>query len=268
MKTFELKVGNLQIDGLYEIPNKADHAIALIHGFGEHKGRYKHVSEFFLDRAYAVFKIDLSGHGKSTGRRGDILSMQQYIDEVTALIRYIDDATSGLPIILYGHSMGGLIAATYALEQQEKLHKLVLSSPWFQLAIVPPKFKLAAARILHKLKLNFSQNANLNADHLSSDLEVGKRYLQDPLVHGKLTPRAFFTIFEQGQKCIATASHLNIPTLVTHGTDDQIISIEGSQEFAKNAAAKFVAFEDARHEPHNEFKWEDHLNVILNFIQK
>ena len=268
MHNFELVCNDIKLKGHYFQKEGAKASVGIIHGFGEHRGRYTHVAKQFNKNNYNVFTIDLSGHGTSKGRRGDIYSMEQYLNEVDSLLDYMDRKASSLPKVLFGHSMGGLIAASYALNKSPNLSALVLSSPWFRLALKPNPIQLAAAKLMLKVNLNITQNANLNVDHLSSDLEVGRAYAADPLVHGKLTPRAFFEIYNEGIRCIKQAENLKYPALVTHGGDDKIISIEGSKEFASIANTKFHEFPSARHEPHNEPNKEDVIQYWIAAINE
>ena len=254
-RAFTIQISDNQLLGTHYLNPNAIAQIIIIHGFGEHQGRYIHVAQEFLDDGFGVFTIDLSGHGKSDGKRGDILSMDQYIEELRRCIQHVKDFDSNLPLYLMGHSMGGLVCATYALKiKQNQLAGLILSSPWFKLAIKPNPIRVALAKVFVIIGVNMAQKSNIDVTHLSSDLSVGKAYDEDELVHGKLTPRAFFEIFDHGKWCLQQARHLTTPCLVTHGSEDKIISIEGSQIFATQAHASFHVFEGARHEPHNEYE--------------
>ncbi|MFY0644635.1 MAG: lysophospholipase [Bacteroidia bacterium] len=266
---FKLSNANLELHGTHYLNPLAKAQIIVIHGFGEHQGRYIHVAQEFLNDGLTVYTMDLSGHGLSDGKRGDIFSMEQYLDELEELINYVLNENKDLPLYLMGHSMGGLVSATYALKRdQTQIEGLILSSPWFRLALKPNPIQLVLAKILVKLRINFTQNANLNVDHLSSDLRVGKAYREDELVHGKLTPRAFFEIFNHGIWCQENASKLKIGCLVSHGSDDRIISIDGSKSFANKAGADFEIFEGAMHEPHNEHDRGKFIKVYGEWINR
>ena len=266
---FTLRNAKHDLMGTHYLNPTAKAQIIIIHGFGEHQGRYIHVAQEFLNDGLTVYTMDLSGHGLSQGTRGDIKSIDHYLDDLQLLISYSLKENSQLPLYLMGHSMGGLVCATYVLRRPTKqLHGLILSSPWFQLALKPNPLKLLMAKLLVKLRINIAQNANLDVNHLSSDLKVGKAYVEDELVHGKLTPRGFFEIYESGLWCLEQASNLELDCLVSHGSDDRIIAIEASREFAHKSGAEFIAFEGAMHEPHNEFDRGKFLKVYGEWIQR
>ncbi len=256
---------------LHSEEHLVEHAKAnlmIVHGFGEHQGRYSHVVEFFNNHGINVFTIDLRGHGLSGGKRGGSHGIEDFISDLALGLENMDNVNR-LPNFLLGHSFGGLLAAGYCLRFADpRLRGIILSSPWFELALSPSPIKLGLAKLLHRLNLNLPQNANLNQNHLSSFKEVGQAYVEDELVHGRMTPRTFFEIVQFGQWCKRNAHDLKMNCLVTHGTDDRIISIKGSQSFANQAGVEFVPIEDAMHEPHNDVQKDQLFDLYYDWILK
>ena len=177
------------------------------------------------------------------------------LDDVQALLNHIKATHPGIPVVLYGHSLGGNIATNFLLRRDcSDLVGGVISSPWYKLAFEPPAFKVALAKMMRGIYPAFTEPNDIDPDDLSTDLEVGKAYAADPLVHSKITAGMFFSAFEAGKYAIEHAKELKVKTLVMHGSDDKLTSAEGSKEFVKNSdgMATFQSWEGMRHEPHNE----------------
>jgi alpha-beta hydrolase superfamily lysophospholipase len=246
--------------------------ICLIHGFGEHIGRYQHVAEIFNAHGLNLFAIDLIGHGQSEGKRGDIPSFEAFLEEVNLLLKKAAETQPGLPTFLYGHSMGGCIVSKYVLSRNvEDLRGALITSPWLRLATPAPKVKAAAGKFLLKVGVNITENAGLEPDHLSRDLSVGQAYLADPLVHNKISARTFTETSESGEWVLEHADQNKIPLLIAHGDADQITDYAASEAFAKKAGelASFKSWPGARHETQNETNKKEVIQFYANwFLQQ
>ncbi len=245
--------------------------IAIVHGHGEHKMRYKHVGELFVNDGYEVFAYDHRGHGESSGKKGHSPSYEQLIDDVEQFLITIRNTHNDVPIILYGHSMGGNIVANYVLKRKtNELKGVILTSPMFKLAFDPPKWKVTIGNVMANILPSLVQPTGLDADHISTDLEEVKKYKADPLVHDKMSAGLFTGLTEAMQWAIDHADELTLPALVMHGTDDQIISPDGSKEFVQNASdeATLKLWEGMYHELQNEREKEKVLNYMLDWVEK
>ena len=151
--------------------------ICLVHGFGEHSSRYDHVAQFFTDNGYAMIAFDQRGHGRTEGKRGHFVSYDEVLNDVDNLLNQAEINFPNLPKILYGHSMGGNVVANYALKRQPKNIKgVILSSPFFNTAFQPPAIKLAAGRLMRNIFPSFSLPSGLDANDISRDKDVVKKY--------------------------------------------------------------------------------------------
>lgn len=239
--------------------------ICLVHGFGEHSSRFEHVAQFFTDNNYAVIAYDHRGHGRSGGKRGHFPSYDEFINDVENLVKQAEINFPNLPKIVYGHSMGGNVVANYAIKRNPKIAGIILSSPFFNTAFQPPAIKLAAGRLMRNLIPSFSLPSGLDVNAISRDKEVVKKYSNDPLVFDSISSKMGIELIEFGQEAIENASKLKLPTLVFHGTADQLTSFDATKQFVANAGSNvtFIPYEGLYHECHNEPEKELVLKNIL-----
>ncbi len=268
---FSIQHHQLTLHGTSWTVENAKANICLIHGFGEHIGRYQHVAEIFNKHHLNLFALDLIGHGQSEGKRGDIPSFQAFLEEVDLLRKKAAEDQPGLPTFLYGHSMGGCIVSKYVLSKDvADLSGALITSPWLRLATPAPKIKAAAGKFLLKIGVNITEKADLDPDDLSRDLSVGKDYISDPLVHDKISARTFVETSATGEWVLEHATQNKIPLLIAHGDADQITDYSASKTFAKKAGqlAAFHPWEGARHETQNETNKKEVIEFYANWFLK
>lgn len=243
--------------------------ICLVHGLGEHCGRYDHVAAAFNKSGFAFVAYDQRGHGKSDGKRGDVHSYDQLLDDLRTVIDQIKKQYDKVPLFLYGHSMGGNVVSSFLLKRDHgDIRAAIITSPWFTLAFDPPRWQLSIGKLILKLAPGLVQSNKLNPNELSNDQQVGVDYKNDPLVHDKISPRLFFAIHDMGLVAIKNARDLEIPVLVVHGTKDPITSPESSAIFARNSDNDFKAWEGLLHETHNEINKEEVIDFNIQWIKK
>ncbi|AZQ62807.1 alpha/beta hydrolase [Flammeovirga pectinis] len=246
--------------------------VCLVHGFGEHILRYNHVAKFFNDNGIGFIGYDQRGHGQTKGKRGVVPSYEDVLYNVSEFLALVNDKLPNIPMFLYGHSMGGNIATSFLLkEQPTTLKGAIITSPWLRLATDPPAWQESIGKFIGSIIKGFVIPSKLNPPDLSSDLSVGEAYVKDPLVHNKICTALYFGVKDAGEWNIKNADKLNVPTLLMHGTADNITSEKASKEFSDNAPSVLMTFkkwENLRHEIHNEVIKEDVLNEMLQFIEK
>lgn len=247
--------------------NQDNAIIVLIHGLGEHIGRYETWAEKFSQYNYAVCGIDLPGHGQTKGRRGHISSIHKVYDILDDFIFKVKEIHPQKPIILYGHSMGGNIAGNYVLERNPDIKALILSSPWLKLAIQPPVFKFWLAKWMYKIFPSFPDSTRLDPNFISRIPEEIQKYKNDKLVHGSITPGLFVPIYLNGLSLLKKANKFKIPTLIFHGTGDKLTSAKASKEFAEqNELIDFKSYEGGYHELHYDLCREELFEDILDWL--
>ena len=244
-------------------------AIALIHGLGEHHMRYEHVARFYTDKGITVYSMDLRGHGESEGKRAFSPSREAFEDDIELLLLKIREEYLDLPIILYGHSMGGNLSLDYLVRNQGKeIRGAIITSPWIQLTKKPSGAEILLANVMNRIAPAYSQYHGLKAEDLSRDPEIGRAYMKDPLVHIRITARLFKICHENASYILENADRINTKMLLIHGTADGITSHKGSEELAQKTGADLKLWEDFRHETHNEFGLEEVLDFQYKWIMK
>jgi alpha-beta hydrolase superfamily lysophospholipase len=233
--------------------------INLIHGLGEHSGRYDEWAGYFVDVGYALLALDYRGHGKSGGKRGHTDEYMSLMRDIGLLLAKSEELFPGIPVVLYGHSLGGNLVINYTIRFNPAIHALIATSPWLRLAFEPSRIKVLLASAVRSLFPAMQNSTGILATQLSHDPEVAKKYSGDPLVHGKISVNAFFAIKHAGLEAVRNAGRINVPFLLIHGSEDLITSSKASQELAHKGNDKltFRLWKGGYHELHQEpFKKE------------
>jgi alpha-beta hydrolase superfamily lysophospholipase len=224
--------------------------VVLSHGLGEHSGRYDHVARFFEECGYAVVRYDHYGHGRSAGGRGALESPRQLLDDLALVL---DGVEGGGERILFGHSMGGAVAARFVAEEIRPVDRLILTSPALGTHI--GKRDRLLVNLVHRLLPNLPRRNGLDASKISHDPAVVAAYRGDPLVHDRVTPRLVKFILDSGEIVLAHAAQWRVPTLLLWAGDDHLVRASGSERFASLAPKDVVTargFPGLYHELLNE----------------
>ena len=228
--------------------------VLLVHGLGEHMGRYTHVAEQLRAWGFAVRGYDHYGHGRSAGPRGDMVDARCLMGDLACMI----DVTRQLslaqdkPLILLGHSLGGLIAANAVATQLRPVDGLVLSSP--ALATSANWVQKILLALLPKLAPHLCVDNGLKAHFVARDPQVVQAYLADPLVHRRISAGLAQWIMTQAPLTLAQAADWRVPTLLLYAQDDHLVNPAGSAQFALQAPACVAShgFEGMYHEIFND----------------
>ena len=272
MKVEELKFHKhgCEIYGFHTQPEMVRGVVVLVHGFGEHSGRYKNNSiPMLLHSNCAVVTYDNVGHGKSSGKRGHCPSYIALLDILGGVIEKAQECYPNMPLFLYGHSMGGNLVLNYALRRETKIAGIVVTSPYLRLAFQPPKWKMVFGKLLLKILPSITLPSGLDANGISRIPEEVAKYKKDPLVHDKVSPMFSFPIMDAGDWAIENAYQLAVDTLMLHGSADPIIDHTASLEFNQNSnKTTLKLFEGGFHELHNDSCKKEMLDVITNWLNE
>jgi alpha-beta hydrolase superfamily lysophospholipase len=242
--------------------------IVLVHGLGEHSGRYDHVVARLVDAGYAVHAVDHRGHGRSDGPRAFIEDMDNAVADVDVLIDRAVAAQPGVPVFMLGHSMGGLIALRYALAHQDRLAGLVLSAALAQLDAVPKPLELVG-RALSVIAPRAPLIA-IDPELVSRDPAVVAAYRSDPLVHhGKIPARTAAQLADAVARFPSTVGAITVPTLILYGTADGLAPPAGSVMLGERIGAEdktITAYDGLFHEILNEPEREAVLEDIVGWL--
>lgn len=241
--------------------------VCLVHGLGEHSGRYEHVAHALNQADFSVAAIDLRGHGLSDGRRGHA-DYKALMSDLALLTAAAQQPHPNRPLFLYGHSLGGNLVLNFALEQKHRLAGIVASAPLFRLAFEPPKWKSAAMKLLKNLPISLP--SGLDDTALSRDPDVARRYREDPLVHRRISPRLATDMLQHGVSLLHHADTFHLPILLIQGEDDRITSIAATRQFSRTTSADCTlkTWPGMRHEPHEEPEQHEAFEVVTEWMKR
>jgi alpha-beta hydrolase superfamily lysophospholipase len=252
----------------WRFTDQAQAVVGLIHGLGEHSGRYTHVAERFAKEQIAMIAFDLRGHGRSEGKRGDAPSFEAYMEDLQAFQKQIEARFGATPCFLYGHSMGGLLLLNYLIRYQPKIRGAVASAVGLHTPLTQQKLKMALVQTLSRWMPTLGLPSGLDANAISRDQTVVQRYKHDPLVHGVVTLRMAQSTIPAIDFVFRHADQIDVPLLILHGTADQLTFPSGSQELAQRVrTAKLILFEGLAHELHNEPEKEMVFQAVLGWMK-
>ena len=248
--------------------------ILIVHGLGEHIGRYAHVAAALTRQGWTVQGYDQRGHGRSGGGRGALTIADGLLQDLAACIDHIR-AISQLPLVLLGHSMGGLVVGRFVAEGLapspaawwRPVDALVMSSPALDLGMNAYQKGLLA--VLERMSPNLAVGNGLDPAWVSRDAAVVAAYKADPLVHNRVTPRLVRFIVDAGAVVRAAAARWSVPTLLMYAGADRCVAPSGSAEFAAKASqaqVQSICFETLFHEIFNEPEQADVLRELTQWL--
>ena len=240
-------------------PPEPSAVIAVVHGYGDHGGRYLWFGEAMASRGYAVYVYDLRGHGQSSGARGQVKRFDEYLDDTAVYLDEVRRLQPGKPLFLLGHSLGGLICARFAEERAPDVHGLVLSSPFLQPADAAPPSRVAVIKGLALVWPNKDIGNTVQAEQLSHDPAVVKAYVTDRLVHHVAPARWAVELLAAQEAAMAGAESVTLPLLVLYGRDDQVVDVAFIETLFSRAGSQdktIERYEGLYHECFNETERE------------
>ena len=240
--------------------------VLLVHGLGEHSGRYEHVGDQLTGAGLDVTAYDHRGMGGSGGRRGDVVHWSQLHDDLGARLGAIQAAAHGRPVVLYGHSLGGLIVAGYLLTNRSKPDLVVLTSPALDSTI--PGWKRRFANVAARVRPTATLANDIDGATLSRDPSVAAKTVDDPLCVKVSTVRFGAEGFAEQARVRALArGGFGVPTLVFHGLDDGLVPAQASELLDDAPLVERRTFPGLRHELHNEPEGPEVLDAIVAWLR-
>lgn len=244
--------------------------VALVHGFGEHSGRYDRLGVHLNAHGYSVTGYDHRGHGLSDGLPGHVESFGEYEDDLDRIIAAIR-TRSDHPIFLIGHSMGGLVVLRYLATRSGTFSGAVISAPLIGLAAPVPAHKLVIGRVAARLAPHLRLNNEINPAVLSRDPEVGKAYATDPLVNRKVSAKWYAEATRAMLEVHEWASRITLPLIIMHGTEDRLASVDATKRLFERIGVsdkELVIYPGFYHELFNEPEKQQIFDRVTVWMDK
>jgi len=244
--------------------------IALVHGLGDHCRRYDRWIEGFVNNRIAAVSFDYRGHGRSEGKKGVINRFDDLLSDTKLLVERTKELYPGMPLVLYGHSMGGTISIRYCLQNDELPDLAIITSPWIKLKSPPSAAFMLLIRLAGKLIPDSTFSTGLHSDDFSDNNDFAEDREKDELLHNRISPRLFLEVSKQNEKILKNIETLKVKLLLMHGKGDPVTDIEGSREiFAKSKAnIDYKEWDGAKHHLHNFAGSSEVMEYILKWIKK
>ena len=237
--------------------------VLIVHGLGEHSGRYERAGRLMSEAGLDVQAFDLRGHGLSGGRRVYVRQWADFLDDVQGRLAAL--RTPGLPTVLFGHSMGALISLTYACSNRPSPDLLVLSAP--PLAGNVPGWQRMLVPLLARVAPNAVLANPISGDQLASDPAVGLAYFADPLVQPRSTTRLGAQLLAAMKQANRDLDRLHVPTLVIHGGADSLVPTAASERLAALPGVERRVLPNLRHETLNEPQGPEVVAGIVEWLR-
>ncbi len=249
--------------------NAAQANVCIVHGLGEHCGRYDHVASFYNDIGANAYALDLRGHGQSDGARGCGPDLDAFLNDVDTLIAYMRKDAPGLPWFFHVHSMGGNIGLNHVLRRKSDVSAIIATGPWITIKNTPSKALVFAANIINKLG-GFTQSSEIDASNVSTDQEEVDKYINDPLNHDKISSKAGMALYYSGQYLHDYKEGMPVPTLLIHAKQDKLTLAAGSEQFALNNPHNVTLqlMDNVHHEIHNDVKREEMFTNVKSWLHE
>lgn len=266
---FTTKNGNQLFEQAWEVAEPTA-AVAIVHGLGEHSSRYAHVAHHFNQSGFSVYGYDHLGHGQSEGQpRSYADSIDIWRDDCGQFLQRVRMKSGKLPLFVLAHSMGGLVFTYLAVSEMPKVEGVILSAAALAPGSDISPLLIRAAKVLGRVSPKL-ETQTLSSKFISRDSAEVQKYDSDPLVHrGGIPARTGAEMLRAMNVVRAGAPRINYPILVVHGTDDQIVNIDGSLQIharVSSADKTLRLFDEGYHESHNEPNKAEVLQLYSDWI--
>ena len=243
--------------------------LLVVHGLGEHAGRYQSLAEGLTARGYSVVAFDLRGHGRSGGRRGHADSFDHLVDELDHVYRHVDGLEPDLPLALYAHSMGALIAIRWLQTKDAAALNVVLSAPWLGTLAKVPAWKRLVAKVLRFTAPWLAVPTSLDPSALTHDPEVQESYLSDPLL-GRSVSVALWDAVARAQVAAVAGRVPRVPILLLLPGDDTVADADLAARWSKREGAnvRILELPSFSHEPHSELGRREVFTRVADWLDE
>ncbi len=261
---------NLRLFWEHEAPEgDAKAHVAIVHGYADHCGRYRTVIDALVRDGYAIHAFDYRGHGQSGGRRGHVDNFHDYIHDLEDFWGRVRARAEGKKTFLLGHSHGALMALVWQRSRPQDLAGMILSAPYLQLAIVPPKIKVLAAKVVGRVVPWLPVASEITPEQLTRDPELLRQVKKDPLYNRNVTPRWFEESNRAQAEAMRDAPSLEVPFFMFCGSGDTVAAPSAAHALFERAGSKDKTFKEypgMLHEPMNDLGREEVFGDISAWL--
>lgn len=244
--------------------------LVISHGLGEHSGRYQNLLDTLAGKGVSFYALDHRGSGMSGGIRGHVDDFYKFLNDIKYLIdAIVKKENPGIPIVLLGHSLGGLIAVLYALNHSDDLKALILSAPALIPTVDVPPWKKKMGKMLSNIFPTITVKNEIDPACISSDKTVVQAYLDDPLVHDQVSAKFYQEYLKSTAEAMKRVGELQMPLLLIHGKADKMVSIKSSRHIYREAQSTdktIEEFDGLFHETMNEKV--EHREKVLKIMER
>ena len=253
------------------LPPEPQRLLVLVHGYAEHSGRYEHMGAWLAARGCAVHAYDHQGHGRSDGVRGHVRRFADLLDDLEIFLARVRDEHPELPAFVVGHSLGGLVVLVFVRERQPELVGAVTSGAALLVAGAPSGAPLLALRLLRRVAPRFALARPIAPEALSRDPQVGRAYLDDPLVFRRMSVSLAAEMLDAGRRTLRGGAEVHLPMLLLHGEADPLCAAAGSRIFYERlgtGGSNLRIYPGLRHEIFNEPEQESVFADLLEWLRE
>jgi alpha-beta hydrolase superfamily lysophospholipase len=259
---------------LYVRRHEVEHSrgqVLIVHGFGEHSGRYAALTEHLIRHRYGVTAYDHRGHGLSDGLPGHVDRFDEYEDDLDRVLLSVRARGQSQEPFLLGHSMGGLIVLRYLAKERKPIAAAVVSAPLIEVAVRVPAHKMMIARVGARVAPRLRLGNGIDPSVLSRDSEVGLAYAADPLVNRVVSTRWFTEATKAMEEIKQWAPRITVPLLVMHGTEDKLARVESTRALFEQLGSKekeLGIYQGYYHELFNEPEKQQIFDRVSTWLDK
>ena len=239
-------------------------SVIIVHGAADHSGRWEHVGDMLAAAGFDVHAYDMRGHGRSGGHPMYVDSFDDFLDDLELMLETVRHP--GRPVVVYAHSLGGLVATAYGVSRRPQPDLYALSAP--ALGSTTPRILRAVAFVLSPVAPRLAVPTVFKKEYLSRDPAVGDAYVADPHVYLNGTLRLGRAAFQTMARTKRNLGSLTTPTLVIHGSDDALVPPSASAPLAAVAGVERKVFAGLRHEMHNEPEAAEVIGFVVDWVQR
>lgn len=247
-----------------------DTTFAVVHGLGEHSGRYARFAEAMAKHGMSTYALDLRGHGESDGQRGHVDSWSQWTDDVSAFVKHVEGVAGG-EVVPLGHSFGGAaLLSTVLAGRLPNSKRFAVSSPALKLRLKAPAWKTAVAPFASKIVPRLAMDNEVDPAAVSRIPEVVAAYRADPLVHSRISSRMYTEWQNATVDILGRAAQIKIPFLILAGTADPLVDPECSRRLHELAPSlsELHMLEGRYHEPFNDLGSDEVFQLVADWVNR